>query len=53
MYDSAFLILSPPANTLSDDVTMHAVQFWGQESSSDGRVVELESRGPGFESRRF
>ena len=27
-----FLILSPPANSLSSDVTMLAVRFWGQES---------------------
>ena len=26
-------ILSPPATTLSSDVTMHAVHFWGQERS--------------------
>ena len=30
---TAFLILSPPANTLSCDVIMHAVHFGGQESS--------------------
>ena len=30
-YDSALLILSPHVNTLSRDVTMRAVHFWGQE----------------------
>ena len=40
---TAFLILSLPANTLSSDITMHAVQFWRQESSylSDQRVSYL------------
>ena len=37
---TAFLIPSPPANTLSYDVMMHAVHFWGQGKSnlSDQRV---------------
>ena len=33
-YYSVFLILSPPANTLSYDVMVHAVHFWGQENIS-------------------
>ena len=42
-YDSAFLILGPPANTLSYDVTLHAVHFWRQGRSylPDQRVSYL------------
>ena len=42
-HDSALLILSPPANTLSYDVTMYAVHFWGQGRSNlpDQRVPYL------------
>ena len=45
-------ILSPPANTLSSDVTMHAVHFWGQERSylsgqSVLPVTEKERKGRG------
>ena len=42
-YDSAFLILSPPAKALSCDVIMHAFQIWGQGRSylPDQRVSYL------------
>ena len=46
----AFLILSPPDNILSRDVTMHAIHFWGQGRSclSDQRVTEREGKGEGI-----
>ena len=46
-YDSACLILSPPAKTLSCDVIMHAIHFWGQ-----GRSYHLIRECPTFDWKR-
>ena len=45
-YDSAILLLSPPAKQHQRHVTLHAVHFWGQERSylSDQRVLPVTKR---------